>query len=77
LRSLFPRPRAFDRLNSECQADGCEHVDQGITGDLLIFRFIEIRNSRLVHVKTSRGFGLRPTFFPESELDGDHPSPPQ
>jgi hypothetical protein len=64
-------------LNSECQADGCGHVDQGVKAELADRSVQEIGNSRLVHVKTRRGFGLRPSFFPDSQLDGDPPSPPQ
>jgi hypothetical protein len=56
-------------LNSECQADGCEHVNQGVKAELADLSVQEIRNSPLVHVKTRYGFSLCPTFFADSLLD--------
>src|SRR5271166_1876699 len=62
----------FGRSNIDCQADWCEHVDQGVKAELADLSVQEIRNSGLGHVKTRGSFGLRPTLFPDALVDRDH-----
>jgi hypothetical protein len=45
---LRPEPRySLGRSNIECQADWCEHIDQGVKDELADLSVQEIRNSGL------------------------------